>query len=348
MTYKPNYQNIVDVALNRKPQRIPLYEHYVSYNMIEKITNTQLSRYYWGTPEELRLMFANYTAFFRDYGYDAVIFECCVTDILPHGGALSGSRKGYIDSQETFDAYPWESVKELYINRFKPYFDALAESMPDGMKAIGGVGNGVFEIVQDLVGYENLCIFSFEEPELYASLFEKVGQILYEIWQWFLKNYSDVYCVCRFGDDLGYKSNTLLSHEDIRKHIIPQYTRIVDLVHQYGRPFLLHSCGKIFAVMEDLIDAGVDILNPIQPCSKDMNPVNLRDTYRNRIVFHGGLDTQEILPKRSPEQVAEEVRKLIDVFKPEGNYIFAAAHNIQTDVSAENIDAMFTAAKKYK
>ncbi len=348
MTYKPNYQNIVDVALNRKPQRIPLYEHYVSYNMIEKITNTQLSRYYWGTSEELRLMFANYTAFFRDYGYDAVSFECCVTDILPHGGALSGSRKGYIDSQETFDAYPWESVKELYINRFKPYFDALAESMPDGMKAIGGVGNGVFEIVQDLVGYENLCIFSFEEPELYASLFEKVGQILYEIWQWFLKNYSDVYCVCRFGDDLGYKSNTLLSHEDIRKHIIPQYARIVDLVHQYGRPFLLHSCGKIFAVMEDLIDARVDILNPIQPCSKDMNPVNLRDTYRNRIVFHGGLDTQEILPKCSPEQVAEEVRKLIDVFKPEGNYIFAAAHNIQTDVSAENIDAMFTAAKKYK
>lgn len=348
MTYKPNYQNIVDVALNRKPQRIPLYEHYVSYNMIEKITNTQLSRYYWGTPEELRLMFANYTAFFRDYGYDAVSFECCVTDILPHGGALSGSRKGYIDSQETFDAYPWESVKELYINRFKPYFDALAESMPDGMKAIGGVGNCVFEIVQDLVGYENLCIFSFEEPELYASLFEKVGQILYEIWQWFLKNYSDVYCVCRFGDDLGYKSNTLLSHEDIRKHIIPQYARIVDLVHQYGRPFLLHSCGKIFAVMEDLIDAGVDILNPIQPCSKDMNPVNLRDTYRNRIVFHGGLDTQEILPKCSPEQVAEEVRKLIDVFKPEGNYIFAAAHSIQTDVSAENIDAMFTAAKKYK
>ena len=348
MTYKPNYQNIVDVALNRKPQRIPLYEHYVSYNMIEKITNTQLSRYYWGTPEELRLMFANYTAFFRDYGYDAVSFECCVTDILPHGGALSGSGKGYIDSQETFDAYPWESVKELYINRFKPYFDALAESMPDGMKAIGGVGNGVFEIVQDLVGYENLCIFSFEEPELYASLFEKVGQILYEIWQWFLKNYSDVYCVCRFGDDLGYKSNTLLSHEDIRKHIIPQYTRIVDLVHQYDRPFLLHSCGKIFAVMEDLIDAGVDILNPIQPCSKDMNPVNLRDTYRNRIVFHGGLDTQEILPKCSPEQVAEEVRKLIDVFKPEGNYIFAAAHNIQTDVSAENIDAMFTASKKYK
>ena len=348
MTYKPNYQNIVDVALNRKPQRIPLYEHYVSYNMIEKITNTQLSRYYWGTPEELRLMFANYTAFFRDYGYDAVSFECCVTDILPHGGALSGSGKGYIDSQETFDAYPWESVKELYINRFKPYFDALAESMPDGMKAIGGVGNGVFEIVQDLVGYENLCIFSFEEPELYASLFEKVGQILYEIWQWFLKNYSDVYCVCRFGDDLGYKSNTLLSHEDIRKHIIPQYTMIVDLVHQYDRPFLLHSCGKIFAVMEDLIDAGVDILNPIQPCSKDMNPVNLRDTYRNGIVFHGGLDTQEILPKCSPEQVAEEVRKLIDVFKPEGNYIFAAAHNIQTDVSAENIDAMFTAAKKYK
>lgn len=334
MTYKPNYQNIVDVALNRKPQRIPLYEHYVSYNMIEKITNTQLSRYYWRTPEELQLMFANYTAFFRDYGYDAVSFECSVTDILPHGGALSGSGKGYIDSQETFDAYPWESVKELYINRFKPYFDALAESMPDGMKAIGGVGNGVFEIVQDLVGYENLCIFSFEEPELYASLFEKVGQILYEIWQWFLKNYSDVYCICRFGDDLGYKSNTLLSHEDIRKHIIPQYTRIVDLVHQYGRPFLLHSCGKIFAVMEDLIDVvKIDAKHSNEDQIAEMSVWVER--YGDRIGNFGGIDTDHLARMDNDllKKKVEDVYRLAE--QKNGGFAIGSGNSIPDYVDVE-------------
>ena len=118
--------------------------------------------------------------------------------------------------------------------------------MPEGMLAIGGVGNGVFEIVQDLVGLEYLCYMKIDDEDLYRDMFRKVGDLLVEVWGQFLTEFGDVYCVCRFGDDLGFKSATLLSETDVKELIVPQYKRVVDLVHRAGKPFLLHSCGCIF------------------------------------------------------------------------------------------------------
>jgi uroporphyrinogen decarboxylase len=114
--------------------------------------------------------------------------------------------------------------------------------------------------------------------------------MLFRIWERFLREFGDIYCVCRFGDDLGYKSNTLLSAEDIRKLIIPQYRRIVDLVHTRGKPFLLHSCGCIFDVMDDIIsDSKIDAKHSnedvIAPYSQWIN------NYGDRIGNFGGLDT---------------------------------------------------------
>jgi uroporphyrinogen decarboxylase len=165
--------------------------------------------------------------------------------------------------------------------------------MPENMKAVGGVGNGIFEIAQDLAGYENLCILGFEEPELYAKIFENVGKFVYDIWEWFLKEYADAFCVCRFGDDLGFKSNCLIKPEDIREHIIPQYKKIIALIHGCGKPFLLHCCGCIFSVMDDLIDeAKID--------AKHSNEDQIADysvwieKYGKKIGNFGGIDTDHI------------------------------------------------------
>ena len=165
------------------------------------------------------------------------------------GGALGNHADPAIKTREDFEKYPFDKVPALYAERFGPQFDALRAHMPEGMKAIGGVGNGVFEITQDLVGYENLMLLTYDDEELYSDLFKRVGAMMREIWSWFLRNYADVFCVCRFGDDLGYKSATLMAPDEIRGHIIPEYAKIVSLVHEAGRPFLLHSCGCIFDVL---------------------------------------------------------------------------------------------------
>lgn len=292
--FQPDYHNIVDAAENREPKRLPLYDHKLEHDLIAKIIGEpDFPAYFCDDEKKLDIFFKKYDRFFFDHGYDTVTYEACVTRILPHGGALAHPQPGWIDSREKFEAYPWEDVKRIYIDKFDKYFTAMANNLPAGMKAIGGVGNGIFEIVQDLCGYENLCILGFDDPELYADMFRKVGDLLYSIWEWFLARHGDAFCVCRFGDDLGYKSNTLLRPEDIREHIIPQYKRIVGLVHSYGKPFLLHSCGCIFNVMDDIIrDAKID--------AKHSNEDQIAEfgvwveKYGDRIGNFGGVDTDHL------------------------------------------------------
>jgi uroporphyrinogen decarboxylase len=288
--FTPNYQNIVDAALNREAKRTPLYEHIVSDKIMERMTGKSFTHL---LDSDTDAYFRAFSGFFRDYGYDTVSYECCVTNILPFGGALAHPRPGYIDSQEKFDGYPFGQVKDIYINAFQAYFDALARTMPDGMKAIGGVGNGVFEIVQDLTGYQNLCMLMYDEPALFAALFVKVGDMLAEIWTWFLKRYADTFCVMRFGDDLGFRTNTLLPFDAIREHILPQYKRLVSLVHKHGKPFLLHSCGCIFNVFEDVIATGIDAKhsNEDQICPY----ARWVDDYGAKIGNFGGIDTDHLV-----------------------------------------------------
>ena len=345
--FQPNYQNIEDCAYNRKPARIPLYDHNVDARIIERIVDQPLCRYYAGAQQDLDAYFETYCNFFRDYGYDVVTYEFCVTDILPYGGALSNTRPGYIDGTEKFEAYPWDCVKDLYIRNAEPYFNALRAHMPQGMKAIGGVGNGVFEIVQDLVGYENLCIFSFEERTLYENVFRKAGALLVEIWDWFLQNYADRYCVCRFGDDLGYKSNTLLSHEDIRQLIIPEYAKIVKKVHAAGKPFLLHSCGNIFAVMDDLI---ADVKIDAKHSNEDQIAPMARwvEEYGGAIGNFGGIDT-DALVRMENEQLISYIQTIYALAAAKaGGFAIGSGNSIPAYVDPEKYLLMLQTVRKLR
>jgi uroporphyrinogen decarboxylase len=176
-------------------------------------------------------------------GYDTVSYEQCIGSVMPGSGALDGHKDGVIKTYEDFLKYPWEEIPDLFFERYSGNFKAFREVMPVGMKAIGGPGNGIFECVQDIVGYTDLCYISVDDPKLYSELFEEVGHTNLKIWERFLNEFSDIYCVCRFGDDLGFKSTTLINAVDIREHIIPQYKAIIDTVHSYKKPFILHSCG---------------------------------------------------------------------------------------------------------
>ena len=304
MAFQPDYRNIVDAACNRVPKRLPLYEHLIDWQVMETIQGVKFAHLY-GTDKDG--FFREYCRFFRDMGYDTVSFECCICSILINGGALGAHKPGAIANREDFENYPWEELEGRFFTAFTADLEALRRQMPQGMAAIGGVGNGIFEIVQDLVGYESLCYLSDDDPELYEDLFRKVGQVLHGIWKRFLKEFGDIYCVCRFGDDLGYKSNTLLSHDDVRQLIIPGYREIIRSVHEAGKPFLLHSCGNIFAVMDDLIEAGID--------AKHSNEDQIAlfpewpRRYGSRIGFFGGIDTDAVcrLPKEAMTAYIEDV-----------------------------------------
>jgi uroporphyrinogen decarboxylase len=300
--FQPDYRNVVNAALNQKSTRIPLYEHAVSTRVMEKIQGGEFTSLAGGDHKDKAEFFRRYCGFFRDMGYDAVSWECSSCSVMPGSGSLGRHKEGVIKTRKDFDAYPWDGIPDMYFERYSPYFRAFGEALPPGMKGIGGVGNGVFECVQDITGYQELCYIRADDEELYRDLFAKIGDMLYAVWERFLREFGDLFCVYRFGDDLGYKSNTLLDADDIREHVIPQYKRIIGLVHKTGKPFLLHSCGCIFNIMDDLIAAGIDAKHS----NEDVIASYSRwiDDYGGRIGNFGGLDTDALCASSGEDVVS--------------------------------------------
>ena len=150
------------------------------------------------------------------------------------------------------------------------------------------------------------------------------------------------------GDDFATQTSLFMSPDMFRRLIAPYFKeRIRHTKAHTDALYLHHSCGSVFPIIGDLIDCGVDILNPIQPKAGDMQPQKLKAAYGDRIVFHGGIDTQEILPFGTKSGIEDAVKQTIEALHQDGGYIFAAAHNIQEDVPPENLVYMLEAARKY-
>lgn len=344
--FQPDYRNIVDAAFNREAKRLPLYEHNVDARKIGEIIGKDFAGLYEGDERDIEEFFSYYCGFFKDYGYDVVTFEGCIGEVMPGSGALGNSRiVPVIQTREDFDKYPWEEIPDLYFKRYGKYFSALRKQMPEGMKAIGGVGNGIFECVQDVTGYQNLCLLMYDDEDMFAELFQKVGETNLKIWQRFMKEYGDIYCVLRFGDDMGYKSNTLLSADTLREFVIPGYRPIINLVHRYKKPFLLHSCGKIFSIMDDLIEAGIN--------AKHSNEDQIApfpewvEKYGDRIGNFGGLDVDAVcqMDKKTLQEYTLDVIRRVD---HHGGIAIGTGNSIPAYVPAEGYTNMIEIVREYR
>jgi uroporphyrinogen decarboxylase len=343
--FKPDYNHILNAARNIEAKRLPLYEHLISDKIMEQILGKQFSQYLTGTEAEVGEYFKNYCEFFRVMGYDSVMFEACIGPAMPGSGSLGGHKDGEIKTREDFEKYPWDEVPELFFKKYSTQFKKLRENMPEGMKAVGGAGNGIFECVQDIVGYMGLCYISVDDPELYRDLFKKVGDTNTKIWEGFLKEFGDIYCVCRFGDDLGFKSTTLISADDIRENVIPQYKRIINLVHLYNKPFLLHSCGCIFDIMEDLIAAGIDAKHSNEDQIAPF-PVWV-EKYGDRIGNFGGIDTDSVC-RLNKQEMKEYIHNVLKQCVGHGGFAFSSGNSIPDYVPIEGYVNMIEIIREYR
>ena len=344
MAFEPDYHYMLDVLANRRPERLPVYEHLINPPFMEKVLGTRFAHLGASTdPGELNTFFANYCRFYREMTYDTVSYEVCITEILPENGAIMGGKPGPIQNPADFERYPWNDLPDIFWAAAKPRFDALRQAMPEGMLALGGVGNGVFDISEDLVGFEYLAFMQADYPALHTRLYQAIGDLMVELWQRFLTEYSDLYCVCRFGDDLGFKTSTLVSPRTLRKHVIPQYRRVIELVHDAGKPFLWHSCGNIFGVMEDAIAVGIDAKHSnedtIAPYDRWI------ELYGDRIGLLGGIDV-DVLCKYKPDEVFERVIESGRRFRASAKgYALGSGNSIPEYVPVESYLAMIRAAQ---
>jgi uroporphyrinogen decarboxylase len=291
MDFQPDYRHILDVLYNKRPERLPLYEHHIDLPFISKSLGREV-RLEGTRARDFENYYRIVTRFWKDMTYDAFDYEAAICEIYPGHGAILGGMLGPIQTRNDFKKYPWEALPEIFWNTYTPHFEAIRKTLPDGMKAFGGCGYGIFESAQDLVGYESLSTMQYTDPELFTDLFNKIGDLYVTLWSGVIEKYADLFVFFRMGDDLGFKTSTLLEPDTIRRHILPQYKRVIDLIHASGKKFLLHSCGKIFEIMEDIIALGIDAKHSnedeIAPFGRWI------ELYSDRIGLFGGIDVNTL------------------------------------------------------
>ncbi len=345
MTFQPDYHFMLDVMANRRPGRLPVYEHIISPLIMEQVLGVSFAHLEQARGRDLDEFFHQYCRFWPLMTYDTVSYEVCISESLPGHGAILGG-KGPIQNREDFERYPWNELEDRYWEYADAKFAALGRNLPPGMLALGGVGNGVLEISEDLVGFESLAYLMADDPETYAELFRRIGNLMLAIWKEFLRRYGNLFAICRFGDDLGFRSSTLISPKLIRQYIIPQYQPVIALIKGTGKPFLWHSCGRIFQVMEDVIALGIDAKHSNEDAIAPFEDWIKR--YGGRIGLLGGIDV-DLLCQKAPTEITEDVYKKGRRFRATAQgYALGSGNSIPDFVPLEGYRAMLEGARRIR
>jgi uroporphyrinogen decarboxylase len=219
---------------------------------------------------------------------------------------------------------------------------AIMLSLPTGIIHQGQFSRGYGEWLMDL----------HRHPDYVG----RMADIMTDFWIRVAENALDIVGddidIVFFGDDMGTQQTTLFSPKIYRQLIKPRHKRMFDALNarkaDQGFKVVLHSCGSVSSLFEDLIEMGIDAINPVQINAANMDPAEIKATYGERLAFWGAIDTQKVLPFGSQDEVRAEVRRIIDILGRDGGYVLNTVHNIQPDVPPENVVAMFEEARSYR
>lgn len=247
------------------------------------------------------------------------------------------------------------------IKKFK-FFDAYDPARVEGLKerveylynktdyaivAAGAVG-GLFETCNLMRGFDQFPIDLMLDKKIAHTLLDKLNNYYIELMDTFLNIVGPYIQVVEMADDLGSQNNLLISPQLYREMILPYYKKALDFIKSKTNAKIFHhSCGSVIKAADLLLDAGVDILNSLQPRAAGMDTTFLKDQFGARLSFHGGIDIQEVMPRGTLTDIENEVKRRIAIYAPGGAYVICAAHCIQDDVSPENVVALYESAEKW-
>ncbi len=250
------------------------------------------------------------------------------------------------DCEDVGDAtradFPWPDPA-LYIDPAE--CRRLVEEAPADKAVLGMVWACHFQDFCAAFGMQTALMNMIAEPELVHYVDDRIVAFYLKAMTIFLEATRGRLHAVLIGDDLGSQLDLMISPESIREFVVPGAKKLIDLAHSYGVKVIYHSCGSIFRAIPQLIEAGADAIHPIQALAAGMDAANLKAHFAGKVSFCGGVDTQALLPKGTPEQVMEKVRELREIF-PTGLIISPSHEAIQSDVPPENVKAMFAEATK--
>ena len=271
----------------------------------------------------------------------------------PHGDAMFdtlygmgkrnslGQRGCFADAENISDIekYPWPDPDYFDFGQIYNEIDMF----PD-RAVFTGSWSAFFHLVADFFGMENYFIKMHDDPALVHALTEKIIDFYVKANERFFSGLDKRADIMFFGNDFGSQLDLLISPDNFKVFVLPYFKRLIDTGKKHGMKILLHSCGSIYRIIPDLIDAGVDAIHPIQAAAKGMDAKSL-SVFKDDISFVGGIDAQSFFVYSTPEQIREEVLRVRDILGP--NIIISPSHEeILPNVPAKNILAMAKAARE--
>lgn len=243
--------------------------------------------------------------------------------------------------------YPWPDPDDPgWTRHLRPRLNWIRENTD--CAAVVATPAPFVHMSQYIRGFQDWYTDFILNPKRLEALFDAILEVNMQICRNILKETGQDADVILTADDLGAQNGLQVSYDHYKKYIHPRLEKYFRLIHDLSpAKILFHCCGSLVAIMEDLIQAGVDILNPVQVRAAGMDPAELKRRYGNRLSFWGAIDSQRVLPFGSTEDVKREVEMRIEQLGREGGYVLGAVHNIQPDVPVENILAMYRHAREY-
>jgi uroporphyrinogen decarboxylase len=296
------------------------------------------------TPSRNPAYWDNFIEFWYRMGYPYVRLELSrafarpllhTADTAPGAGGerlWADYHHGGLQSWADFETYPWPQVSDF---DFWPY-EYISQHLPEGLGYIVNHGGGPLEWTSHLLGYENMALLLHDDPALVGAVAEKVGGLILEFTEQ-LVDLPGVIAVFQ-GDDMGFRSGTLIRPDDLRKYTLPWHRRLAALAHERGLLYFLHSCGQLAAIMDDLIDdIGIDAKHSYEDA---ITPVTeMYDRYHERVGLLGGVDINMLTRAEEP-QLRAYVRRILDHCAPGGRYALGSGNSIPNYIPMGNYLAM--------
>jgi uroporphyrinogen decarboxylase len=360
---EPDFEHFRKVLLRETAEGpVPIVELLVDIEIMEEATGLQSPIESWAdfanmTEEmdpgsmEAGIELMNLTiAFHKTVGYDYVPMTALVPlkqtawkrkENPKQGGKIRGwqeEHRGLITSKEEFAAYPWPSLEEISILPI----EYTADVIPPGMKQMIFC-NGIFEELRNLMGFETMAIKSIEEPDLLVDILENLA-VLTERAIDMTSAHPSAGAVF-YGEDMGFNHGTMLHPDFFMEHVLPRHKRFVDACHKNGKPFILHSCGKVEVLMDDLIEeVGIDAFHSFQDNITPIEEMHRR--YRDRISLLGGVDV-DLLARGSTDAVRARTRQILEACAPAGSIMLGSGNSVTNYCSIENYYAMIDETRKW-
>jgi uroporphyrinogen decarboxylase len=249
-----------------------------------------------------------------------------------------GAETSLVSNWAEYEAYPWPDPQTIdYTNLAE-----CAGCLYPGMQIISGVG-GIFTRVWRIMGFDTFCYALADQPALVAELFRRVGETQLAVFRRILE--MDGIGAMWYGDDLAYISGTMVRPEILRRHLFPYLEEMGGLCRARGLPFIIHTDGNLWAILDDLIACGFDAIHPVEPKAMDGRAVKAQ--YGDRLALLGNIEIGETLTLGTPADVEAEVRERIRTLAPGGGYAVGSSNTVAHYVKLENFRAMILATRRY-